>query len=112
MLFLLMKQGCASRATGLFRVVRRNGTGFEKNTKNLSPDKRSLMFWGAIRSDGRQMLIKCLNKLNADGYLEVLKIYEEKMHFLDIFFQQYNAFVHKLQIIGNFFQKNEWKVLE
>ena len=45
-------------------------------------------------------------------YLEILKIYEEKMHFLDIIFQQDNAPVHKSKIIGNFFQENEWKVLE
>ena len=34
------------------------------------------------------------------------------MHFLDIIFQQDNAPVHKSKIIGNFFQENEWKVLE
>ena len=33
----------------IFRVFRRNGTRFlEKNTKYLSSDKRSLMFWDAI----------------------------------------------------------------
>ena len=69
---------------GNVRVFRRNGTRFLENTKNLSSDKRSLMFWGAIRSDGRKLLFKCPNKLNAVGYLEILKIYEEKMHFLDL----------------------------
>ena len=34
------------------------------------------------------------------------------MHFLDIIFQQDNAPVHKSKITGNFFQENEWKVLE
>ena len=34
------------------------------------------------------------------------------MHFLDIIFQQDNAPVHKLKIIGIFFQENEWKVLQ
>ena len=64
---------------------------FKKNTKNLSSDKQSLMFWGAIRSDGRKLLVKCQNKLSAVGYLEILKIYEEKMHFLDLIYQQDNA---------------------
>ena len=36
------------------------------------------MFRGAIKSDGRKLLVKCPNKLNAVGYLENLKIYEEK----------------------------------
>ena len=98
---------------GILRVFRRNGTRFlEKNRKNLSSDKRSLMFWDAMRSDGRKLLVKCPNKLNAVGYLEILKIYEEKMHFLDLIFQQDNPPVHKSKIIGNFFQENEWEVLE
>ena len=64
---------------GIVRVFRRNGTKFlEKNTKNLSSDKRSLMFCGSIRSDGRKLLVMCPNKLNALDYLEILKIYEEK----------------------------------
>ena len=33
-----------------------------------------------------------------------LKITERKMPFLDIIFQQDNASVHKLNIIGNFFR--------
>ena len=70
------------------------------------------MFWGAIQSEGRKLLAKCLDKLNALGYLEILKIYEEKMHFLNTIFQQDNAPVHKSKIISNFFQENERKVLE
>ena len=98
---------------GIYRDFRRNGTRFlEKENTNLSSDKRSLMFWGAIQSDGRKWLVTCPNKLNAVGYLEILKIYEEKMHFLDLIFQQDNAPVHKSKIIGNFFQENEWEVLE
>ena len=63
------------------------------------------MFWGAIQSDGRKLLVKCPNKLNAVGYLEIFKIYEEKIHFLDTIFQQDNAPVHKLKFIGNFFPR-------
>ena len=50
MLLLLIKQGFASPATELI-VSRRNETGYLETTKNLSSGKRSLMFWGAIRSD-------------------------------------------------------------
>ena len=70
------------------------------------------MFWGAIQSDGGKLLVKSPNKLNAVGYFKILKNYDEKMTFLDIIFQQDNAPMHKLQIIGNFFQENEWNVLE
>ena len=34
------------------------------------------------------------------------------MHFLDLIFQQDNAPVLKSKIFGNFFQENEWEVLE
>ena len=98
---------------GIVRIFRRNETRFlEKNTKNLSSDQQSPMFWGAIRSNGRKLLVKFPNKPNAVGYMEILKIYEEQMHFLDLIFQQDNAPVHKSKIIGNFFQQNEWEVLE
>ena len=70
------------------------------------------MFWGAIRSDGRKLLVKCSNKQSAVGYWEILKIYEEDMHFLDLIFQQDNAPVHKSKIIVNFFQEDELEVLE
>ena len=81
-------------SSGIFRLFRRNGTRFFENTKILSSDKRSLMFRGAIQSDGRKLLVKCPNKLKTLGYLEILKIYK-KMHFLDIIFQQDNAPAHK-----------------
>ena len=73
----------------------------KKKHKKFEFDKRSFMFWGAIRSDGQKLLVKCPHKLNAVSYLEILNIYE-KMHFLDIIFQQDNAPVHKSKIIGIF----------
>ena len=88
-LFLLTKQGCASPTKELLEFFDEMEWDFlKKNTKNLSSDKRSLMFRGAIRSNGRKLLVKCPNKLYAVGYLEILTIYEEKMHFLDIFFNK------------------------
>ena len=88
MLFLLMKQKCASPATELLEFFAEKERDFlkKKNTKNLSSDKRSLMFRGAIQSDGRKLLVKCPNKLNAVGYMEILKKIRRKMHFLTIFF--------------------------
>ena len=116
MLFLLMKQACdgivrsLSPATELLAFFEEMEREFLK--KNLSSDKRSLMFWGAIRSDGRKILFKCPNKLSTDRYLESMKSHKKWKKFLDIFFQQDNAPVHKLKTIGNFFQGNECKVLK
>ena len=69
----------------------------------MSSDKLSLIFWGAIQLNGRKMLVKCLNRLKAAGYLE--------MHLQVNIFQQVIASVHKSKIIGNLFQEKEWKVL-
>ena len=111
-LFLLIKQGRTSPATESLEFFEEMERDFlKKNIKKMNSNKRSLMFWGAIRSDGRKLLVKFPNKLNAVVYFEILKIYE-KMHFLDLIFQQDNAPVHKSKIIGNFFQENEWEVLE
>ena len=92
MLFFTDETGVLTSRDGIVRVFRRNGTRFleKKIQTNLNLDKRSLMFWGSIRSDGRKLLVK----------------------FPNIIFQQDNAPVHKFKIIGNFFQENEWKVLE
>ena len=51
------------------------------------------------------MLVKSPKKLNKIIELEILKNYKEKMHFMDIIFQQDNAPVHKPKLIGNFFQR-------
>ena len=69
------------------------------------------MFWGAIQSDWRKLRLKSPKKLKVVGYLEILKNYGEKLHFLEIIFQQGNALVHKSTINGDFYQKNEWRFL-
>ena len=97
-----MKQGCASPAAELLEFFKEMERDFWKNRRSLSSDKRSLMFWGAIQSDGRKLLVKCPNELYAVSYLEIL---QRKMHFLDIIFQQDNAPVHKSKIIGNIFPR-------
>ena len=98
---VFLKTGCASPATELLEFFEETERDFLKQKH-----KRSLMFWGAIRSDCRKLLVKCPNKLNAVGYVEILKNDKENMHFLDIILQQDDAPVHKSKIIGNFFQEN------
>ena len=93
MLFLLMKQECASPATEMLEFFEEMERDFLKKYKKFFY-KQSLMFWSATRSGGRKLLVKCPNKLNAVGYLEMLKIYET-MHFLNLILQQDKAPVHK-----------------
>ena len=84
MLFLLMKQGCASLVTDLFEFLDEKQQDFlKKNPKKLSLDRRSLMFRGAIQSNGQKVLVKCPNQLNDAG---ALKKNEEKNAFSGHYF--------------------------
>ena len=58
------------------------------------------------------MLVKCPNILTSSSYLDILKDYNEKLHFPGLVFQQDNAPTHKASIIKKFFRENEWEVLD
>ena len=97
---------------GIVRVFRRKYTRYhEKIVRNASTDRRSMMYWGAIRSDGRKMLVKCPNTLNSISYLDILNRYNEKMHFPGLVFQQDNAPVHTYQLEKFFSLKTSGKSL-
>ena len=95
---------------GIVRVFRRKSTRYNENVTNASTDRRCIMYWGAIRSDGQKILVKCPNTLNS--YLDFLNRYNEKMHFPGLVFQQNNAPVHTASTIKNFSLENEWQVLD
>ena len=98
---------------GVVRVFRKTGRRFcPKNTQGIRTDKRSMMFWGAIRSDGRKMLIKCPATLNSYGYLEILKQYDRHLNIPDLVFQRDNAPVHKSEVVRNFLAQEQWEVLD
>ena len=72
---------------GIVPVFRRKNTRcHEQNVRNESTDRRSIIYWGAIRSDGQKMLVKCPNTLNRISYLDILNRYNEKMHFPGLVF--------------------------
>ena len=84
---------------GIVRVFRRKNTRYhEKNVRNASTDRRSIVYWGAIRSDGRKMLVKCPNTVNSISHHDILNCYNEKMHFPGVVFQQDNAPIHTHQL--------------
>ena len=98
---------------GAVRVFRKKNEKFlPKNTRNMVSDKRSLMFWGAVRFDGRKMLVKCPNRMKSTDYLEILQKFDEKLNIPGLIFQQDNAPIHKSQIVGQFFEQRRWNVLE
>ena len=86
-------------AGDVVRVFRKTGRRFcPKNTQGVSTDKRSMMFWVVIRSDGRKMLIKCPATLNSYGYLEISKQNDRHLNIPDLVFQQDNAPIHKSEV--------------
>ena len=98
-------------AHGIVRVFRRKGTRFlEKKPKKLSFDKRSLLFWGAIRSDGQKMLDNCSIRLTAAEFLETENTTNKCT--IRTLFSTINATVHKPKIIVNFSQEKEWRALD
>ena len=67
---------------GSVRVFRKKNTRYaQKNVKKVTIDRRSLMFWGAIRSDGRKMLVKCPDILTSSSYHDILKDYNKNCFF-------------------------------
>ena len=98
---------------GVVRVLRRTGRRFRpQSTQGIRTYKRSMMFWRAIRSDGRKMLIKCPATFNSYGYLEILKQYDWHLNIPDLVFQQDNAPVHKSKVVRNFLAQKQWEVLD
>ena len=98
---------------GVVRVFRKTGRRFcPKNTQGLSTDKKSMMFWGAIRSDGRKMILKCPATFNSYGYLAISKQYDRHLIITDLGFQQDNAPVHKTEVVRNFLSQKRWEVLD
>ena len=82
------------------------------NVRNASTDRQSIMYWGAIRSDGRKIPVKFPNTLNSISYLDILNLYNETMLFPGLVLQQDNAPVHAASTTKNFFLENEWEVLD
>ena len=80
--------------------------------RTASADRRSIIYWGAIRSDGQKMLVINPNTLNSISYLDILNCYYGKMRYPGLVFQQDNAPVHTASLRKNFFHENEWEVLD
>ena len=97
----------------------RNCQSFLKKWNKISWKKTQKFEFGQTITDvlgsntirWTEIAFKESKKLKAVGYLEILRNHEEKLHFLDVIFQQGNATVHKSKINGDFYQKNQWRFL-
>lgn len=60
-------------------------------TKKFSP---SIIVWGAIRGDGKKVLVRCIGNINADEYQRVLQIGLPQIYTTRYIFQQDGATCH------------------
>ena len=60
------------------------------------------MVWGAIKEDGTKVLIRCPDRLNANGYNDVLKKGLLQIYGRNDIFQQDNTPCHKSKVVSSF----------
>ena len=55
------------------------------------------MVWGAVRSDGKRMLIKCSNRVDSNEYRRIFYLALPEMYNSRFIFQQGGAPCHRSQ---------------
>ena len=76
-------------------------------TKTFKHGLQSIMIWGAIRSDGSRVLVKCPKKVDAAAYKEILKRSFIPLCKKDDFIIQDNAPIHKAKESLKFIEDNK-----
>ena len=72
-----------------------------------STDKRSIMLWGIVRSDGQQMLIKCPDRMKSDVYVRILHQTLGDVITDEVVLQHDNYPVYKTEIVNDWFRDNQ-----
>jgi len=65
------------------------------------------MVWRAIKENGTKVLIRCPDRLNANGYNDVLKKGLLQIYGRNDIFQQNNALCHKSIVVSSFMDNYE-----
>ena len=98
---------------GRVTVWRQNGKRFQPEfTKRKSTDRRSLMFWGIIRSDGKKLLLKCPDSFKSADYVSFMEFAKSEFFQPDYVFQNDNSPVHRGQIVRDWVEENGIQTLE
>ena len=69
-----------------------------------STDKRLIMFWGIVRSDGQKILIKCPDRMKSDDYVRNL---HQVLGEDEVILQHDNCPVHKAEIVNDWLRDNQ-----
>ena len=100
---------------GRQRVYRRRGERFSSNCVSTASDKRGLMVWGGVTTNGRTDLVVFNGSVTARRYInEVLQanvLPFLAQHGRQHIFQQDNAPAHSAHLTRNFFQQNQIDVM-
>ncbi len=93
-------------------VWRRNGKRFDPScVVSKSRDKRSIMFWGIVASEGRKMLIKCRDRMESDNYVRILRQALRDAITDEVILQQDDFPAHKAEDVNNWLRDNPVLVL-
>jgi len=78
-------------------------------TKSMKFGGGGVLLWGAIEEDGTKILIKCPDRLNFNGYIDVLNKGLLSIYDRNDIFKQDNAPCHKLRVASSFID-NLWNM--
>lgn len=78
------------------------------HTKKFSP---SLMVWGAIRGDGKKVLVRCENSVNAFAYQRILDEALPKIYSTRYILQQDGATCHSAHSTAEYLRRKNVRVL-
>ena len=98
-----------------FRFVRRPINmrfGSRYTTKTVKYGGRSLMIWGAIKSDGQRMLIRCDSNINSSEYQKILREGLFPIYNSHNILVQDGASCHKSKSTLQFLEKHQVCVIE
>ena len=73
---------------------------------------RSIMVWGAIRSDGKRVIFRCTNNVDSKQYQDILKCQLPTIYTTRYIFQQDGASIHNSALKKHILRQDAIRCLE
>ena len=105
-LFLGMTSFSVTKADWNYSQEEENtSAGHKDPPKTVKFGGKSIIVWSAIKVDGIRILIRCPDRMNSNGYEEVLKKGLLPIYDSHNAFQQDGAHCHKSKVVSSFLNK-------
>ena len=93
---------------GRVTVWKRNGKRFDPScVVSRSTEKRSIMFWGIVRRDGQNMLLKWPHRMKSDDHVRILHQALGDVTRDEVILQHDNCPVQKTEIVNDWLRDNQ-----